>query len=216
MTNPVMVEVAMIGEQSLGLDDVVIHAYLREQHELRTTTTQYPVESGAEVTEHAVRRPVKLRLEGWVASRRQVPAPQDFGLPTIEVDHAVPVRSWEKIAKALDEHTVMKVVTLLGVYPNMTIRKATAQVDRRTGQNLPFVVELEEVQLSPSVSGIGEDSPDPDGAAADRGGDTSTGVKQTEARGTFTGNGPGTPEEGSAPVSGNTGYGVDGNEVLGL
>ena len=230
MTAPVEQQVALVGTQGFDGLDIVVHGIVREAHEIRTTTTQYPIESGSEVTEHAVRRPAKLTISGWVAARQTRTEQVEREGVTVSVsaeavDHSVPVSEWVKIVTALDDHSVFNAVTLLGVYPNMSIRKATAQLDERSGQNLPFVLELEEVQTSPTVGGIGEADPAPDSEAADRQTQTSRGVTQVESRGSFVGGDPGgttvvtgvqADEPVSAPVTGNEDYGVLGNESFGV
>ena len=123
------------------------------------------MESGASLTDHAVRRPDKLKLEGWVSDL----------IPSAEADRTLPLparaeAAWVEIDKLLNARQPVNVVTRLKFYRNMLLVKATAPVNRSSGYGLRFALELEEVLFKPlqEVEGGLTIVPARDSPAADR------------------------------------------------
>ena len=48
-----------------------IDGYYAEEHRVRVRTTEYPVESGADLTDHVVREPYRLKLKGSATEYQQ-------------------------------------------------------------------------------------------------------------------------------------------------
>ena len=152
-----------------------VDGYLTEEHERNVTKTSYPVESGASLTDHAVREPDKLKLEGWVSDL----------LPSSEAGQGAPVSersvvAWDEIGRLMTAREPLTAVTSLGVSRDMLITKASAPVDRTTGRSLQFTLELEEIQFR-SLAGItGEElAPTAGGPAEGRVGQTIRGHVET-------------------------------------
>ena len=142
-----------------------VDGFLDESHEREVTTTSYPVESGASLTDHAVRQPDKLTLTGWVSSL----------LPSSEANTSRPisernVEAWRRIGELMRDREPVTVATLLGSYHNMLIVKASAPVNRRTGRALRFTIELQEILFAPLTVAAGglRVNPTPNGPAVDR------------------------------------------------
>jgi len=167
MTLPNTEPVAFISKQEIGLEDFVVDLIVTETHEVTSRTTQYPVESGAQITDHAIRLPAKLVVEGVVASYEQTEFNIDFpqsGDIVNTYQRTVPIETWHRILTAIDNHEVFDVQTLMGRYQNMMIRKANANFDEKTGINLFFKIEMIELIEADQVEGIGVTNP---GAAAE-------------------------------------------------
>ena len=117
-----------------------VDGYLSEGHEANVAHTTYPIESGASLTDHAVRRPDKLKLEGWVSDL----LPSDTARRNLSLAARAEV-AWTEINRLMNARQPLTVVTGLKVYRNMLITKASAPVSSSTGYGLRFTLELEEV-----------------------------------------------------------------------
>ena len=149
-----------------------VDGYLAEEHERSVSKTSYPVESGASLTDHAVRQPDKLKLEGWVSDL----------LPSDDADQGLALKdrataAWSEIHKLTDAREPLTVVTRLKVYENMLITKASAPVNDRTGYGLRFSLDLEEVLFHPLRVAAGGLNlvPEPESPTADRVSETNRG-----------------------------------------
>jgi len=123
-----------------------VDGYPTESHELRANITMYPIESGAELTDHSVDQPDKLILTGWASSARQIGA-----LGFFETDIDQPRRTWYVLNQMKRRKELLTIRTTIGTYSNMIIRKLSANIDSSTGQNLPFTAEFQEVLLRDDV-----------------------------------------------------------------
>lgn len=138
-----------------------VDGYPNEEHQLTLGTTENPVESGSMLTDNAVKRRDRLRLEGWVSDL--LPAP---GL-TASPDRATDV--WGEIIQIFKNRTVLEVVTPLHLYKNMMIVRAIAPRNKRTGRALRFTIDLREMLFSEtSLARFPPDAVDPNGPAANR------------------------------------------------
>lgn len=127
---------------SLGPLVGVADGYLSEDHEIGVDVTRFPVESGATLGDHAVKRPDHLRLVGWTSDLY----PRD---PTHISETDRPARAWAEIRKILADREPLEVITILGVYENMVMTRAAAPVTHQTGRGLLFTLEFEEVPTAP-------------------------------------------------------------------
>ena len=142
-----------------------IDGYLTEAHVRRVSTTEYPIESGAERTDHAVRQPDELQMEVWVSDVRPLSYLDEdnryFRAPDVGVER--PQAAWQEIGRLMSERTLLRVLTHFGVYENMVITNATARSNRTTGQGLRGTLTLKElllgrlVRFDPTATPIEED-----------------------------------------------------------
>lgn len=103
--------------------------YLSVEHSLVQDTTSYPVESGAKIGDHAVRRPNRLNLEGFVGSLR-------YG-------NQVGVQVWEGLLSVADDHTLLTVATSYATYQDMLLRQAVLL--EGTDAAARFRLEMEQI-----------------------------------------------------------------------
>ncbi len=132
-----MPNVALIPEAASQIAPLMafVDGFDDDEHTLETATGTEPLEDGTEITDHAVARQEKVRLTGHVS---------DWGPPT-SIGVAPPGRvrdAWEEIRRLHKEVAVVELVTELGVYPNMIIRRVKSH---RDGRGMMFVMELEQV-----------------------------------------------------------------------
>ena len=138
-----------------------VDGYPREEHQLSSDVTRYPVESGATLNDNVVKQPDRLRLEGWVSDI--LPAPGNVASP----DRAADV--WGEIYELIRNRTLVMVITGLRVYRDMVFKRIVAPVDKLTGRSLRFTVDLEQIQFSDTaISRFPPAVVDASGPAADR------------------------------------------------
>lgn len=138
-----------------------VDGFPREEHQLSIASTENPVESGSTITDNAVQKRAKLRLEGWVSDL--IPAP---GVE-FSADRATGV--WGEIDAIMARRELITAVTPLRVYRNMIIARVTAPVDRFTGRALRFTIDLQEILIArTSTAMFPEGSVDENGPAAGR------------------------------------------------
>ena len=105
--------------------------YYAEEHRVRVRTTEYPVETGADLTDHVVREPYRLKLKGSATEYQQG---SQAGL------HA-----WAAVLAHINARRPIAVVTRLGTYLNMIMVDAKPMVDDSTGLSLDIDIELKEI-----------------------------------------------------------------------
>ena len=138
-----------------------VDGYPVEEHRLDLGTTENPVESGAELTDNAVKRREKLQLQGWVSDI--LPAPGYTASPDRAAD------TWAEIIELFKARTPIVVVTALRVYRNMLVIRAVAPVDKLTGRALRFTLDLAEVLYADTaVSQFNARTVDQEGEVADK------------------------------------------------
>lgn len=146
---------------SIPLLEGRVDGYPVEEHQLSLGTTENPVESGSVLTDNAVKRRERLRLEGWVSDI--LPAPGNELSPNRQPD------VWSEIVQIFENKTLLTVYTGLRVYNNMVISRAVAPVNRNTGRALRFTIDLAEMLFSDTdISRFPPDEVAEDGPAADR------------------------------------------------
>ena len=117
-----------------------VDAYPTEEHRIEVTTTTYPVESGASLTDNAFKQPERLKLTGWVSDL----LPASDAVANIRLDDRSR-SAWALIIDLMEDRLPVTVVTHLRTYRDMLITKAVAPVDVRTGRSLRFTLDLQEV-----------------------------------------------------------------------
>ena len=152
-------------EPLMGFADV----YLTEDHERRVTKTKYPIESGASLTDHAVREPDRLTIQGFTSHLQP-------SSPALRNQPDRPALAWAEIDRLMNARELVEVATILAIYTDMLITRAKAPVSNTTGRDLLFTLELEEVQTE-RLDTIAIE-PAPDGPAVGRSVDVSRGNEQ--------------------------------------
>ena len=118
----------------------LIDGFPNEEHEVNVTTTPYPVESGASLTDHAVRQPYKLKLTGIVSDVR----PGRLASTSIPLDERA-AYGWDEFLRVVNALNTLTIITRLGTYRNMLITKGKAPQDSTTG--LALILDLEVTEI---------------------------------------------------------------------
>lgn len=152
-----------LGEPDLPTIEGVL--YYDEKHEITVAKTRQPLESGATLTDHAVRIPDRLTLQGLVSDL--VAGGRQRGAD-----------AWQRIRELADARTRFDVVTPIGVYQDMLLINAETTRNASTGGGLIFKIELEEV-LFVSLTSAGLVAESLGTAAQGRAGERQRGTVQT-------------------------------------
>ena len=164
--------VILAGETAIMVEELQdrIDGYYSEEHEVRVNTTRYPVESGASLTDHAVRQPYQLKIKGIVSD--VVPGEGASRFITLAQRASY---GWNEIIKRTNTFETVTVMTHLGGYRNMLITDAKSKVDESTGLSLDVDIELTEI-LRANITRTTVALPQPtQGPAVDRQADTQRG-----------------------------------------
>lgn len=142
--------------EGTGLGTLEFDATLTEQHSAQAEVTQFPVETGASISDHVVVRPARLRLEGLVSN---TPIQDVFpGQAPDAEDRRGSVakgRTSEWSGRAGAAYTQLVVLHELGTpvrvstqlrdYDSMVIQTLEVPRDAETGDVLRFMMELQQV-----------------------------------------------------------------------
>jgi len=154
----------------------VIDQYPDEFHAHSLSTTNYPIETGATLTDHAYLEPYRLTLKAIVSDL----APLVPGIVSIAANGR-PTEALQRARSLLETREPVRVVTLLGVREDMLITGLYPSTSRRTGRALYMDITLEQVifaetqlvELPPAT--VNQDSP-----AANKTSTVEGGLKQSE------------------------------------
>lgn len=117
---------------------------ITENHAFNTTVTKFPIEKGADITDHIINDPVKLSMIGFITNSPVrifggVPQNLEAGLK------AIPNRVQNAFSQLLalrDSKKLFTVVTGLEVYKDMFFESLVFPRDRTTGEALRFTSTL--------------------------------------------------------------------------
>ena len=149
-----------------------VDGYFAEEHRLELGTTEHPIESGSTLTDNAVRRRTRLRLEGMTSD--VLPIDESALAEATEIATLLPGRvaalsaqvltaargfrrtdptirsadTWAAIVDLFETRQQVSVVTPIRTYTNMLIARAIVPRDRTTGKALRFTLDLIEVLFS--------------------------------------------------------------------
>jgi hypothetical protein len=114
-----------------------------ENWEDTSEITRFPVESGLSITDHIIRQPVRLSLEGVVTN---TPLP-----PTIPLFQRAQA-AYERLRELHDSGSVVAVSSGLRIQESMGISSVGLVLDASTGDAIAPSVTLEEVRIVQSVT----------------------------------------------------------------
>jgi hypothetical protein len=126
-----------VGSQIVQLFGVV-DLIPEELHEISVGKSNYPIETGATLTDHVFIKPKKLTIVGYVSDimHRKI---------TTLVTPFRDREAWERIKLIVNKREVVSVVTLLSVYNNMIITDVSSPKNSEVGKrSLMFRMTLEE------------------------------------------------------------------------
>jgi hypothetical protein len=119
----------------------VVDAIPEENHQVSVGTTDYPIETGATLTDHAFIKPTQLTLQGYVSDIL-------VGRFTTIVTPFRDREAWERIILQIQKRELVSVVTLLTTYNNMVIEDVTTSKDISSGRSLIFTMRLKQLLIA--------------------------------------------------------------------
>lgn len=121
----------------------VVDGFLRDTHAVTVESTTYNVESGLELTDHAVKRPNLLSVEGWVSNL----VPTRGVSEDVDLDDRAAL-AWQEIEDLAGTLEPMVVTTAIREYESMLLLRARTRQDEKTGRGLLFTLDFREVRFS--------------------------------------------------------------------
>lgn len=128
------------------IDGFLIDAALSETHRRDSEVTEFPVESGSDLTDHIRQLPVELEIEGIVSNTPigtvALLRDLDGGGGVLPVDEAIAhlERIWER-------RQLVTVQTSLKLYERMAMLKLEIPRDRKTGKALRFTTSFRQIRI---------------------------------------------------------------------
>lgn len=138
----------------ITIGTVVIDAALRETHTRKSEVTSYPVEKGADVTDHVRRLPRELEIEGIVSDTplglALIARNVTLGDEEVADASAQPysVEAWQALEAIHDASLPVTVTTSLRLYTNMVMESLVVPRDAKTGAALRFTATFREVVIT--------------------------------------------------------------------
>lgn len=126
---------------SRSIGGVFVDVVISEEHTATMEIAKHPVESGAEISDHAWRKNYEVKLESVIDASRAV-------------------ASYQQLLAVQERAEPFNLVTGLKVYSNMMIRDLVATRDREHGRVLKFEATLEEIKIVSTQSGSGSGASD--------------------------------------------------------
>lgn len=128
-----------VPQRSLKSDhfDMVADVTVEELHEHNLVITRHPVEQGAQITDHAYKEPVYLRLYlGWSNSNPQA---------GFDLNYVTDI--FEQLRNMQISRELVTVITGKATYPNLLIASIREVTDQKTEYALMIQMDLQEVIL---------------------------------------------------------------------
>lgn len=119
-------------------------AVIREGHESELLICENPIEGGSPVHDHAVILPKRLELEAVVSDN---PLPSGGATVFGSIGGRRSVTAYEMMVNLQESREVFTVLTGLRRYPNMMLKRLSADQDAVTAEVLSFRASLQEVRI---------------------------------------------------------------------
>ena len=118
-------------------------AFLRESHEGSVRITDHPVQSGANISDHAYNMPDSLTVEILVSDVMDVLYPGQFSGEATKS-----ISAYEKLRELKEKRQPLAVATRLRMYYNMIIESTHVNDDYKTAQSLRCTVNFREILMA--------------------------------------------------------------------
>lgn len=125
-----------VGGDFLPAGAIEFDAAIEEDHEAEVDVTKFPVEEGADVTDHLRPRPERITIQGIVSNTP---------LTLLSVEAARDITAYGKLKEIKDTGQLVSIVTSLRQYANMAIENFKVKRNASNGDNMNATVTLVEV-----------------------------------------------------------------------
>jgi len=122
------------------IGDYVFDAYFSIQHDTNLTITQSPVQTGANISDHAYMEPKELTFEIGMSDVMKSVIVGQFS-----EGQSRSVNAYNVLRTLQEQRIPIQVITRLGVYQNMLIETISAQDDNTTHSGLRATVTMREI-----------------------------------------------------------------------
>lgn len=130
---------------STSLGNYVFDAYFNISHESNLTITEHPIQSGANISDHAYMEPNVVTFEIGMSD-----VMEDLSLNSVNKfssgdSSSRSVNAYKILRKLQEERLPIEAITRLGTYKNMLIETISAPDDNKTTYGLRATVTLKEI-----------------------------------------------------------------------
>lgn len=109
---------------------IVVDVFQSEDHNRTSTTTNYSVENGADITDHIRNDPIQISITGHIEA---------IG------DGSNILRVNQQLNELMDNKELITVVTGLKVYENMHIQNYSVSRNKQNGGSLPISMSFQQI-----------------------------------------------------------------------
>ncbi|MCG8433494.1 MAG: hypothetical protein MJA83_05640 [Gammaproteobacteria bacterium] len=141
-----------VGGDFLPAGAIEFDASVNEDHEAENDVTEFPVEEGADITDHIRPRPESITINGIVSNTP---------LTLLPIEPRRAEEAYDKLKTIKDTGQLVSIVTSLRRYDNMAITSLSVVRNAQNGNVVNATVRLREVFLAQTETVI----PEPPGTA---------------------------------------------------
>ncbi len=134
--------VEVLSKQYVMIGDFLMDVSLNEDHSFESEVTEYPVETGATVTDNIRPRPITISMECLVTNTPIGPIRDKRGVVTDTVDNA-----YEHLLKIYNAREPVVIRTSLRTFENMALTSLSIPRATGRGDDLRFTASFQQVQL---------------------------------------------------------------------
>ena len=137
-----IVNLILGGPKRSEIAGIEVDATITERHSHRAQATRFPVEVGAEITDHVHQLPDSISIDGIIS---------DTPIGVIDGIAAEPERAqarYNELLRAKEDGETVDVVTALRSYENMVFEALEVRRDSNTGKAIGFTATLTEVRFA--------------------------------------------------------------------
>lgn len=128
---------------STSLGDFIFDAYLNINHDSNLAITEHPIQTGANISDHAYMEANKVTFEIGMSDVMQDISDSKFTKFTNGPSRSI--NAYEMLRKLQSQRFPIKAITKLWTYDNMLIESITAKEDKTTTYGLRATVTLKEI-----------------------------------------------------------------------
>jgi hypothetical protein len=124
------------------IGDLEVEATVSEQHSVQIDVTDFPVEHGANISDHKRVKPDSIRIEGIISNTpiaKQEQLPDNYG--------ARVQKAFEYLEKLRDSGDLIVITTGLKLYQDMALVDAQIPRDVKTGDVLQFTASFKQIRV---------------------------------------------------------------------
>ena len=125
-------------------DEIKFDACLEENHKVTVEATDFPIEGGANASDHKAKKPDSLRITA-VISNTPIQFLAAFLNPTLPGGETPDVEGWRRLKEMSGGEELLTVVTTLETYEDMYISAMSAPRTAALGNTLEVTIDLKKM-----------------------------------------------------------------------